>query len=231
MEKKEYKAKGWSWTHGSNDACTNGTTPYTRFTSRQTKIKFNIHCFLNTFLYSNDIDTRGKKEISNFLGAFPADVLPYTDQNSCCWIWNTDDSIRSGELWIVIRINGRNLFFFDSFGFPLQKYQKHWKNFTNKLNVTTVCKNTIQNPLSVTCGMWSLLYLAKTLKMSDFNQISIKGKISQNAMIKTLNNEKRLFDIAKHTFPNMNAIYINQCKKRSKNSQCCRNLLSFINKT
>ena len=194
-------------------------------------MKLNIYCFLNNFSNTHDIDTLGKKEISNFLGAFPADVIPYTNQKSCCWIWNTDDSSKSGEHWIAIQISGKNLFFFDSFGFPLQKYQKHWKSFASKFNVTTVCKGTIQSPLSVTCGMWSLLYLTKKLKISNLHQISVRGKISRNAMIKTLHNEQSLFYKAKKNFSNLNSIYINKCRKKQRSTQCCKNLVSFINKT
>ena len=106
-------------------------------------MRFTVHCFLNNFLYTNDNDTLRKKTIPNFLGAFPAAILPYKDQNSCCCIWNTDDSSKPSQHWIAIKIIGKNLLFFDSFGFPMQKYQKQWKTFTDKFNVTTVCKKTI----------------------------------------------------------------------------------------
>ena len=78
--------------------------------------------------------------------------------------------------------------------------------------------------------MWSLLYLSNALNISDFNQISIRGKISQDSMIKTLQNEQYIFKLAKRIFPQLNKIYIKKCRQ-SKNSQCCKNLLSFINKT
>ena len=47
----------------------------------------------------------------NFLGAFPADIIPEISSLPCCWIWNTDEQNQSGKHWVAVWLTKKKLFF------------------------------------------------------------------------------------------------------------------------
>ena len=77
-----------------------------------------------------------------FLGIYPADVnsLEKKEKKRCGWIWNTDEKHLPGQYWIAIYKKNKTLYFFDSYGYSPEFYQKSYRrlkkySITSKLDV------------------------------------------------------------------------------------------------
>ena len=91
----------------------------------------NTACFLTRFLYTNEINDLAQKK--NFLGAFPADIIPEISSLPCCWIWNTDEQNQSGKHWVAVWLTKKKLFFSDSFAKPVSFYSReYWEKIAKK---------------------------------------------------------------------------------------------------
>ena len=63
---------------------------------------------------TDDIDKLAKSSSiinKHFLGTYPADIIPYQGQKTCCWIWNIDRVGDEGQHWVGVWIEGQKLFF------------------------------------------------------------------------------------------------------------------------
>jgi hypothetical protein len=61
-------------------------------------------CFLSKFLDTDHLDrlaTANESISPYYLGCYPADILHSNIRKHCCWIWNVDESNKSGTHWIA----------------------------------------------------------------------------------------------------------------------------------
>ena len=152
----------------------------------------------------------GKK---NFLGAYPADVIPEKIKSPCCWIWNTDT---------------QNECFFDSFGKSISFYSReYWGGLAKNLNVNFIYvqQHAIQSKITYTCGSWCLLYLY--MKSKNIKKNNQKFKFIKNSK-KKLKNDIKLKKKKLNTFgENIKTIYTKNCKQNNK--KCNQRCNNFIN--
>ena len=174
---------------------------------------------LGKFLTTDNLINLGNKNKiikKKFKGVFPADYYPKIDFKEGGWIWNTDTSDKPGQHWVAAWKNGKNLYFFDSFGLTPEHYKnKRWKKFATdkKLNFEIFSYKRRQNINTTTCGVWCLFFLLqKCLKMNILNVINHNS---------TLDNDKKLLSLSKMFFPRIKKVYARKCKNEKKNTQIC----------
>jgi hypothetical protein len=99
----------------------------------------------------------------NYLGTYSSDKIPKQIKNNQCFILNTDSSKslnRNGH-WVAFgKLNGK-LYYYDSFGRPLNKLSKYW------VNKRILCTNTIDRDQSFTessCGSRCISFLVIFMK-------------------------------------------------------------------
>ena len=83
----------------------------------------------------------------NFIGTFPACIIPKTNKKNYSFIINTHDHFNSGEHWVAFVVRNKKTYFFDSFG--RNPFHYHFPKY-----FTTICKNfqlfiTTQNKYKV----------------------------------------------------------------------------------
>ena len=109
-----------------------------------------------------------------FIGIFSMDKLPrHLPHLPILLIVNTDSSNLPGEHWKAVYISKEKIGeVFDSLALPIGIYLQRWMNtFSRKW---TVSKRRIQNPLSATCGAFTLYFVLNRLnKKSMRDCISI----------------------------------------------------------
>ena len=97
-----------------------------------------------------------------YVGAFPRDHLPKKSisKRPFALIMNTDVSNNPGEHWVALFVNKDNIAeYFDSFGrIPLFKEITEFMSL-NKINKIIHNKKQVQNAMSSTCGIFSVLYI------------------------------------------------------------------------
>ena len=129
-----------------------------------------------------------------FLGIFSMDKLPrYLPHLPILFIVNTDSSNLPGEHWKAVYISSDKIGeVFDSLALPIGIYLQRWMNtFARKWTVTKV---RVQNPLSATCGAFTLYFVLNRLKqksMKECNSIFSKDLHANDVLIKAFVNELR----------------------------------------
>lgn len=106
-----------------------------------------------------DLEKLCKKYLNkNFLGVFPSDVLPKSNKNTQCLIFNLSAHNESGSHFIAIYKLKRKIIYFDSFGKECtnSNIKKFISNF--KLSVE-YNKKQIQNDTSSLCGYYCFYFL------------------------------------------------------------------------
>ena len=103
------------------------------------------------------LDAAKKLNIPNFRGFFMRDDLPKKPRRNECGILNLDDSNGKGTHWAVFLKNGKDKFYFDSYGLPppteLLKYLGGQVYYNSE---------RIQPDNEVFCGHLCLYVLKKT---------------------------------------------------------------------
>lgn len=99
-----------------------------------------------------------------FIGIYAIDTLPQQILRlPILLIVNTQASNLPGEHWKAIYISSQRIGeIFDSLATPISIYLQKWMNtFTHKWSSS---KMTIQNPLSATCGAFTLYFVLNRLR-------------------------------------------------------------------
>ena len=90
-----------------------------------------------------------------FLGVHPADRIP-TLRGKSCFILNTDSHDKPGQHWICVFHDGVKTFiYFDSYGYPPTKWNRHWSVFNSFLQNRV----DLQQETSDVCGDYCLFVL------------------------------------------------------------------------
>jgi len=93
-----------------------------------------------------------------FRGCFPADKIPDLNTYPAALIVNEDPSTERGTHWVAIFItNPDHVFYFDSFGFPPNKYISH---YLSKFKFLTLNHHTFQSMLSNACAHYCIFFLS-----------------------------------------------------------------------
>lgn len=97
-----------------------------------------------------------KSDLKNFLGVFPADLIPKRNLNgTCSLIANTDPQDRPGQHWVaIIFVDGKGTFF-DSYGMKPSEHNPSWR-YLDGLKRNNVC---FQQDTSDVCGDYCLYAL------------------------------------------------------------------------
>ena len=113
---------------------------------------------------THQLELWAAKNISNFMGVYPADKLPETIKAPCSLIFNYDTSNLPGSHWVAVLISD-NVYWFDSFGMAPdaddliidhRTFFKHW--------LAKICDNYFWNTLDLqnleakTCAHYSLYF-------------------------------------------------------------------------
>ena len=129
-----------------------------------------------------------------FIGVFPIDNLPrYLPQLPILLIVNIDSSNLPGKHWKAVYISSEKIGeVFDSLALPIGIYLQRWMNtFSQKW---TVSKRRIQNPLSATCGAFTLYFVLNRLNkksMKDCISIFTSNLHGNDILMKTFVDELR----------------------------------------
>ena len=97
----------------------------------------------------------------DFHGVWPCNRIPELRENSS-FIINTDPENKPGEHWVAIFIEGKKLFFFDSFGRRIDEFSNPFKSIMNQYSkdyTVVVESKYLQNIFSDTCGYWTIYYI------------------------------------------------------------------------
>ena len=147
----------------------------------------------------------------HYLGCYPADVYPSNVRKHCCWIWNVDESDKSGTHWVAIAKNNKRITFFDSYGKTPKFFKRnYWLTYFQqelKCKVSYYSPIQRQSYLSRTCGAWCLMFL--------WEFWSYEKNILRNLNYNTdlLENEQQLQTFVYEYFPDIKKIYKNKCQK------------------
>jgi len=121
---------------------------------------------------SNDyIEKTALKAIKNhyFLGVFPCDRHPTIDhRKKFSIVFNTGHSQSTGEHFIAIYCNKKQLYYFDSLGST--DIDVNIANFiqeTIKRRTLILCNKPIQHPISSFCGFYCIAFLLAKDKLCD----------------------------------------------------------------
>lgn len=114
--------------------------------------------------YSDDATKRA------FIGVFPMDKLPrHLPHLPVLFIVNTDSSNLPGKHWKAVYISSNKIGeVFDSLTLPIGIYLLRWMNTFSKKWTTS--KRAIQNPLSATCGAFTLYFVLNRLSKSSMKE-------------------------------------------------------------
>ncbi|MEL7308490.1 MAG: hypothetical protein AAGK05_11895 [Pseudomonadota bacterium] len=130
--------------------------------------------------------------IAAFIGIYSMDTLPQQIlQLPVLLIVNTHASNLPGEHWKAIYISSKKIGeVFDSLAMPISVHLQKWMNaFTRKWSIS---KLTIQNPLSSTCGAFTLYFVLSRLRkksMKDCVSIFTKNLFHNDMLMRTFVNE------------------------------------------
>ena len=108
-----------------------------------------------------------------FKGVYPKDLLPQKvyKERPIAFVINTDKSDKPGEHWVALVIDKNNIAeYFDSFGFSPICCEIRSLLFKNKISSITYNKYQIQSYLSLTCGVYCILYIEMRCNNSSFRQ-------------------------------------------------------------
>lgn len=151
-----------------------------------------------TGLTNGYVEKLGKKYCSNFLGVFPSDFYPDTNNKSTfSIIFNESRHDEEGTHFVAIFANKHYLYYFDSLGLKLEN--DYILNFVKMQNRSLVENKTqIQSYESIFCGFFCLtfiLYMEKFKYKNFFNHFSTKNltvndKIVVDFFIKLAQNKK-----------------------------------------
>lgn len=152
----------------------------------------------------------------------PSNHLPSSIKRvPMCIIVNTDPSYKPGRHWLALYIDqNRNLEFFDSYGFDVEKYS-FVKNFLirNEMNLSKWNTRQLQGSLSSTCGQFCLYFLFWRSRdipfekiMSSFGQSTDTNDIFVTSFVNSV------------TGASTNAYDVEYIL-----NQCCRNFVPLIN--
>ena len=129
-----------------------------------------------------------------FIGIFSMDKLPHhLPHLPILLIVNTDSSNLPGKHWKAVYISSDKVGeVFDSLALPIGIYLQRWMNtFTKKW---TSSKVIVQNPLSATCGAFTLYFVLNRLNMKSMKEcinIFSKNLHANDVVMKTFVNELR----------------------------------------
>jgi hypothetical protein len=116
----------------------------------------------------SNIDIHDKmRDIKNFVGVFSRNNTPYLKKNHSL-ILNLDDEEGSGTHWVALckKKDGSKVLFFDSYGYPPpQEIVDIYKKNKNKL---VYSNNEIQDPTSIMCGYYCMMFIREFYKGRDF---------------------------------------------------------------
>lgn len=94
---------------------------------------------------------------SDYLDTYPIQKLPLY------LIVNSEDHRNAGKHWLAIAVHKHEIFFFDSYGYPITKYSSHFVNFLRRLHALKFIQKyqRIQCYGSSTCGPHCCFFLYK----------------------------------------------------------------------
>ena len=104
------------------------------------------------------------------LGVFPADLVPFRElcnedgKEDRCLIANTDPRTKPGQHWLAFYYDykRRTLYYFDSFGMPLQYYADVYRRLVSsflRASCVDVVSNALQSIDTRVCGFYCVVYL------------------------------------------------------------------------
>lgn len=145
--------------------------------------------FLSTKGLSNHyVEKVGRKILKkiNFLGVYPCDIHPAINKRkNFSVIFNTGDSTTSGEHFVCLYKNRKNIFYFDSFG--NKPDDKNILLFLKKFNVKLIWNSVkIQSDNSNFCGFYCLAFLLSIEHKINFNKFIMlfnKNNLNDNDKI------------------------------------------------
>ena len=177
-------------------------------------------CFLSKFLDTDHLDrlaTANESISPYYLGCYPADILPRNIRKHCCWIWNVDESNKSGTHWVAIAKRNNRITFFDSYGKTPEFFKRtYWIDYFQqklKCKVSNYSLMQRQSYISLTCGAWCLMFLWEFWSR-DKNVLR-----TLNNGTNLLKNEQQLQTFVYEHFPGIKKIYEKKCQK-CKGQRC-----------
>ena len=140
---------------------------------------------INNILLSNSSTKR------YFIGTFPACIIPKTNKKKYFFISNTASHEHPGKHWIVWKVNGDNVLFFDTFGrSPFDKdFPEYFKDFAKLFKTINHAQKMIQYPFSVACGYFCINFVYDL--SYDLSLESFLSKFSSNLQ----ENDKKVYEI------------------------------------
>lgn len=99
------------------------------------------------------------KDVPNFIGTYPSDMLPAKVERPFSLICNLDDSYSEGSHWVAIFIEANgDAYFFDSYGRepPPQDIEEYLFNNGNSVAYSPL---TLQAVTSEVCGHYVILFI------------------------------------------------------------------------
>ena len=177
-------------------------------------------CFLSKFLDTDHLDRLAGTNESvapYYLGCYPADVLPSNIHKHCCWIWNVDESNKSGTHWIAIAKQNDRITFFDSYGKTPKFFKRtYWVDYfekTLKCKVSNYSQMQRQSYISLTCGAWCLMFL---WEFWSYDKNVLRTLDNGDNLLK---NEQQLQTFVYKHYPEIKKIYEDKCRK-CKGQKC-----------
>lgn len=131
-------------------------------------------------------------------GVLACDQLDLITKQKFAVILNTDDSTKPGLHWLSVfkdSATSHEVEFFDSFGLPVQFYDKRIGSFLSKFIYVRTSSMQIQSTFSDVCGQFSVYYLASRVNGITFD--SILDSFSAQNLIK---NDERVKTFVKQNF-------------------------------
>ena len=109
----------------------------------------------------------------NFIGTFPACIIPKTNKKNYSFIINTHDHFNSGEHWVAFVVRNKKTYFFDSFGRNPFHYHfpKYFTTICKKFSTIHYNSKQIQGFDKVSCGYFCIhfiYFMSYNLNYSDF---------------------------------------------------------------
>lgn len=114
-----------------------------------------------------------------YLGSFPCDHIPFSDNFPYCLIANTDKMGKPGVHWIAIYVPKRNFIeYFDSYSFePNEDVKNYLKTFDNVEKNST----SLQDFFSTACGPFCIYFIINRAMGKELKEIIKKlSKIIKN---------------------------------------------------
>jgi hypothetical protein len=136
--------------------------------------------FINNKPYNNgdgatnfDIDEKAKKlKLNNYRGSYMRDEFKKIKPlNQECGILNLDLAKNEGQHWTCWWKNGKEKYYFDSFGIIPPKELINYLKANNDLEYSTF---QIQQFNDANCGEWCLYILSELNKGNDYEDIILK---------------------------------------------------------